>query len=76
VRTLHEDIVPLLEVEFCDEEAHRAAMEAVLAAARRKLSLVDCLSFLMIRRRAVRHVFCFDAHFAEQGFDTTPPPVV
>jgi uncharacterized protein len=76
VRSLHEDIAPLLSVEFCDLEAHQSAMEAVLAASRRKLSLVDCLSFLVMRRKGVRQAFCFDAHFAWQGFETTPPSAV
>jgi uncharacterized protein len=41
----------------------------VLAAARRNLSLVDCVSFELMRRLGIRRVFCFDPHFAEQGFE-------
>ena len=72
VRALHEDVMPLLEVEWVTEEQHRAGMEAVLAAARKKLSLVDCVSFQTMRNRGVRTAFCFDAHFREQGFATRP----
>lgn len=72
VRALHEDVIPLLQVEWVSEEQHQAGMEAVLAAARKKLSLVDCVSFQTMRSRGVRTAFCFDAHFREQGFATKP----
>jgi predicted nucleic acid-binding protein len=72
VRALHEEVMPLLDVDWVSEEQHRAGMEAVLAASRRKLSLVDCVSFQIMRNRGVRTAFCFDAHFREQGFVTAP----
>lgn len=72
VRALHEEVTPLLQVDWVSEERHRAGMEAVLAAARKKLSLVDCVSFQTMRNRGVRTAFCFDKHFREQGFTTRP----
>ena len=41
----------------------------MLTAARRRLSLVDCVSFDVMRRLGLNRVFCFDQHFEEQGFD-------
>jgi predicted nucleic acid-binding protein len=73
VRSFHEDVVPLLQVDWVTEEGHRAGVEAVLAAGRKNLSLVDCLSFQTMRRLGIRTAFCFDAHFGEQGFTTQPP---
>ena len=70
VRVFQEEIVPLLRVDWISEERHRGAMEAVLAAGRKKLSLVDCVSFQTMRENGVRSAFCFDAHFREQGFKT------
>jgi predicted nucleic acid-binding protein len=72
VRALHEDVMPLLQVEWVSEEQHRSGVEAVLAASRKKLSLVDCVSFQTMRSRGVRTAFSFDAHFREQGFATKP----
>ena len=72
VRTFHEDVMPLLQVEWVSEDQHRAGVEAALAATRRKLSVVDCVSFRTMRQRGLRTAFCFDAHFREQGFDTKP----
>jgi predicted nucleic acid-binding protein len=72
VRALYEEVVPLLQIDWITGEQHRAGMEAVLAASRKKLSLVDCISFQTMRSRGVRTAFCFDAHFREQGFVTKP----
>jgi predicted nucleic acid-binding protein len=72
LRAFHEDIVPLLNVEWISEQMHVAGVAAVLAAARKKLSLVDCVSFQIMRQQGVRTAFCFDSHFREQGFELLP----
>jgi predicted nucleic acid-binding protein len=72
VRSFYEDVAPLLQVDWVTQERHQSAVEAVLAAARKKLSLVDCVSFQVMRRLGIRTAFCFDAHFGEQGFKTEP----
>ena len=72
VRSLHEDVTPLLQIDWITEEQHRAGLEAVLAAGRKRLSLVDCVSFQTMRARGIRTAFCFDAHFREQGFTIKP----
>lgn len=66
VRALREDVMALVHVDWISEERHRAGVEAVLAAARKKLSLVA------MRHSGVRTAFCFDPHFREQGFVTAP----
>ena len=72
VRALHEEILPMMEIAWISEHEHRTGVAAVLAAGRKKLSLVDCVSFETMRARGVRTVFCFDAHFREQGFKVRP----
>jgi len=72
VRTLYEKVVPMIRIDWLDEQRHRMAIEMLLTAARKKLSLVDCASFLVMRDHAVTHAFCFDRHFAEQGFQPLP----
>lgn len=72
VRAFHHDFLPLLTVEWVDEQRHRAGVGAVLTAARKRLSLVDCISFQLMRERGLREVFSFDQHFAEQGFILMP----
>ncbi|MGH2728349.1 MAG: type II toxin-antitoxin system VapC family toxin [Actinomycetota bacterium] len=71
-RALAEDLVPLVEIEWVGPDVHAAAMSAYLAALRRRVSLVDWVSFELMRRRGVRKAFAFDRDFAAQGFETLP----
>ncbi len=72
VRGFQEDVVSILQVEFVTADIHRAGMAALLSAGRRGLSLVDCVSFELMRNLGIKIAFTFDAHFKEQGFDTIP----
>ena len=72
LQTFHDDIVPLLKVQWVTEELHRSAVQAALSAGRKKLSLVDCCSFQTMREMGVRKAFCVDKHFREQGFEVVP----
>lgn len=72
LRSFQEDILPLIGVEWIDAAAHRAGVSALLAAGRRKLSLVDCVSFEAMRSLGIRTAFTFDPHFSEQGFVSIP----
>lgn len=72
VRTLTTDYVPLLAVDWIDETVHGAGLASLLTANRRELSLVDCVSFEIMRRRDISKAFTLDADFAKQGFNVTP----
>jgi predicted nucleic acid-binding protein len=63
------DVLPVVRVEWVDEEMHQAGLSSLLAASRRRLSLVDCISFDVIRRLGLYLVFAFDPHFREMGFE-------
>lgn len=69
VRVLCGDILPALDVHWISEDEHMHAQNVLLAADRRKVSLVDCSSFHVMRSRMVRTAFAFDPHFREQGFE-------
>jgi predicted nucleic acid-binding protein len=69
LRAFHEDIVPLLQIEWVGEELHQRGADALLTANRRNLSLVDCTSFAAMRRLGIKKVFTFDKHFSEQRFE-------
>lgn len=71
-RALWGEIVPLLSVSWVDETLHRRAASVMLTANRRDLSLVDCVSFDVMRRLGIQRVFALDEHFREQGFDCLP----
>ena len=67
-RTLLSKILQPLEIRFVDENLHRIASSAYLAAIRRRPSLVDWVSFEFMRREGITHAFAFDRDFRDQGF--------
>ncbi|RLD02598.1 MAG: VapC toxin family PIN domain ribonuclease [Chloroflexi bacterium] len=72
VETLNEfhfGMVPLLEIEWMDMSKHMQAMELLLSANRRNLSLVDISAFATMHRLGISKAFTFDRHFAEEGFE-------
>lgn len=72
VRAVQNDIVPILTIEWVDDYHHNAGVASVLASMRKKLSLVDCISFNILRKLGMEKVFTFDKHFKEQGFTCIP----
>ncbi|MFH0751951.1 MAG: PIN domain-containing protein [Chloroflexota bacterium] len=72
LRRFVDDLLPLVEVAWIDAGIHVEAREALLAAGRRNLSLVDWTSFLVMRRHGVRRAFTFDPDFGAEGFDVVP----
>ena len=73
LRALAGDLVPLLQPLWVDEELHAAAAAALFTVGRRKLSLVDCTSFELMRRHGITDALSLDADFAHQGFRLLPP---
>jgi predicted nucleic acid-binding protein len=69
LRALLEDLFGIVRIEWVTVEDHGRAVAALLAASRRKLSLVDCTSFEVMRRLGLRETFALDRHFREAGFD-------
>jgi len=72
VRAFHDDILSLINVEWVDETTHKAGVSALEVAGRRRLSLVDCISFETMRQLGIKTAFTFDRHFAKQGFKCIP----
>jgi predicted nucleic acid-binding protein len=72
LRQFLDDLLPLAQVAWVDEALHLEAREALLAAGRRTVSLVDWTSFLVMRRQGVRRAFTFDPDFGAQGFEVVP----
>jgi predicted nucleic acid-binding protein len=64
------DIMSLVEIVWADVPMHMAAVTAMLAhPGKSGPSLVDCMSFEVIRRRRIEDAFAYDPHFAGRGFN-------
>ncbi len=74
VRSLLDDVLPVIEIRFVDESIHRMAVAAMLGSVSRRVSLVDWTSFVVMRERGIEQAFAFDADFSQQGFSTIPEP--
>jgi uncharacterized protein len=68
VREFRVSFAPLLEVVWVDEALHDAGLDLLLERGRRDMSLVDAVSFVVMRQKNVTSAFAFDAHFEEEGF--------
>ncbi len=68
VRVLTDDLLPVVEVVWIGRDLHERAVSVLVAASRRDLSLVDAVSFEVMRGRGLDQAFAFDRHFEEAGF--------
>lgn len=71
-RRFLEQVVPVLETVWIDADLHAAAVAAQLRALRRRSSLVDQVSFELMRRRSLRAALSLDADFEREGFTILP----
>jgi uncharacterized protein len=71
-RRLLQDVVPLLEVAWVTPDLHAAAVDAHLAGLRRRTSLVDHMSFVVMRDRGIDDALALDGHFTQAGFTVRP----
>lgn len=72
VRDIHRLVLPAIRTEFVDPATHDAAMATLVASDQRDVSLVDRVSFAVMRRLGIRRAFVFDADFADEGFELVP----
>ncbi len=57
-----------LEIIFVTRDQHERARANLFAKKERKLSLVDCVSFVVARDAGVDAVFAYDRHFENESF--------
>lgn len=68
VRAFRADLAPLLEVVWVDQTLNEAGLDLLLKQRRRRLSLVDAVSFVVMAQRRLEGAFAFDPHFEQEGF--------
>jgi len=72
VRRLSQDFLPALSTVWIDEATHASGLAALLAALPTDVSLVDFVSFQVMRERGIARAFAFDDDFRSAGFSTLP----
>ena len=71
-RDFDEEIVPMLSVAWVDDDLYRRAIERLWRADRRRLSLVDCAGFELMKLKGISTAFAIDPHFKQAGFTLMP----
>jgi len=61
------------EIEWVDKTLHEAGIRALAASPKRRLSLVDHISFLVMKRKNLTTAFAFDIDFKTAGFHLFEP---
>lgn len=72
VRDLDEHFVPLFTVNWIDADLHRRAVERLVRMDRRRISLVDAASFVVMEREGISDVLGLDSDFSTEGFRLVP----
>jgi predicted nucleic acid-binding protein len=72
VRAFIDDLLPACEVRYVAATLHARSVSAYLASLSRRSSLVDRVSFELMRELRIRRAFTFDRDFAREGFQTVP----
>jgi predicted nucleic acid-binding protein len=60
--------VEAFEVVWVDESTHGEAVARIETTGTRGVSLVDAVSFLIMRKRAIQSALAFDPDFVAAGF--------
>jgi len=68
VRAFRGDLAPLCDVVWVDGGTHEDGLDLLLERGKKDLSLVDTVSFLVMRRHRLDEAFAFDPHFKDEGF--------
>ena len=64
---------PVLDILRSDARQDQEAWEVFQKHADKDFSVVDCLSFVMMKALRIRSAFTFDKHFVQAGFDMAQP---
>lgn len=71
-RRLVQELAPVLTTVWIDEATHAAGIAALLAALPTKVSLIDFVSFEVMREHGIARAFAFDDDFRSAGFEPMP----
>ena len=68
VASFRESFAPILDVAWVGRDLYEPGLDLLLERRERRLSLVDAVSFVCMRRERIDEAFAFDRHFTDEGF--------
>jgi predicted nucleic acid-binding protein len=72
VRDLESRIAPILSVIWVTQDLHTRALARLFRTDRRRVSLVDVVSFLTMEEEGLDEALSLDSDFADEGFKLLP----
>lgn len=72
VRDLEEHILPVVNVQWVSNDVHRRAVDRLFRTDKRKVSLVDVTSFVVMDAEGLTDVLGLDPDFTTEGFRLLP----
>jgi uncharacterized protein len=63
---------PSVSLVHIDEPLFFAGWEYLQKHKDKQYSLTDCISFVVMQQRSIRHALGFDSHFRQAGFEIVP----
>lgn len=72
VRDLEEHILPVVNVHWVSNDVHRRAVDRLFRTDKRKVSLVDVTSFVVMDAEGLTDVLGLDPDFTTEGFRLLP----
>ena len=64
-----DQIIANIEIHWVTSAEHHVAFEILRLRNRRRLSLVDCVSFLVMQKYRCNTAFAYDSDFETEGFN-------
>lgn len=58
-----------ISLQWVSQTVHEKAIQRLVRAGKRHLSLVDCASFNIMESEGIKRVFSFDPDFEKEGFE-------
>lgn len=72
VRDLEQRIAPILSVTWVSQELHTRAVTRLFRTDKRRVSLVDVVSFLTMEDEGLDEALSLNSDFADEGFQLLP----
>ena len=67
------DGIQLLQVHWVTRDEHQKAVSLLKQRSSRSISLVDCMSFVVMKQYGVTVALAYDADFQAEGFESFQP---
>jgi uncharacterized protein len=74
-RLWYRDMLGVVDVRWVDQQSNQRANDLWQNLGTNSASLIDCVSFIIMRSDRIQTIFCFKPYFSIKGFQVLPVQV-